>query len=173
VNRGHALSMSLARAEDCDFLWEMLFYASHANEQAVATVQSIRSDPDLAPYLAGWTARAGLCVIASQGGRQIGAAWLRNFTAADSSLATFVDVSTPELAVAVVPSLIGGGVGSRLLEELTTEADAREIPQIVLSVRDNNPAVRLYQRHGFVLVDRIVNRVGGDSVKMIRSRVGC
>ena len=58
------------------------------------------------------------------------------------------------------------------MEELTKEADAREIPQIVLSVRDNNSAVSLYQRHGFVLVDRIVNRVGSDSLKMTRSRVG-
>lgn len=59
------------------------------------------------------------------------------FTEADRALATFLDESTPELAIAVAPNSIGGGVGSRLMEELTKEADAREIPQIVLSVRDN------------------------------------
>ena len=56
------------------------------------------------------------------------------------------------------------------MKELTKEADLRLIPQIVLSVRDNNPAVRLHQQHGFVSVGRVTNRVGSDPLKMIRSR---
>lgn len=109
-------------------------------------------------------------MIAFADGCQVGAAWLRTFTQAESALARFVEASTPELAIAVLPNSIGVGIGSRLMEELTKEADLRLIPQIVLSVRDNNPAVRLYQRHGFVSVGRVTNRVGSDSLKMIRNR---
>jgi ribosomal protein S18 acetylase RimI-like enzyme len=37
---------------------------------------------------------------------------------------------------------------------------------IVLSVRADNPARRLYERVGFVAVDEITNRVGGTSLVM-------
>ena len=39
---------------------------------------------------------------------------------------------------------------------------------VVLSVRDGNPAVRLYERHGFVTERRIENRAGGVSLAMRR-----
>jgi ribosomal protein S18 acetylase RimI-like enzyme len=48
------------------------------------------------------------------------------------------------------------------------DADRAEIPAVVLSARHDNPAVRLCRRHGFVEVDRIVNRVGTESVKLVR-----
>jgi ribosomal protein S18 acetylase RimI-like enzyme len=47
---------------------------------------------------------------------------------------------------------------------LTTAQDL--IPTIALSVRDTNPAKRLYERFGFVTVAEIINRVGGRSSVM-------
>jgi ribosomal protein S18 acetylase RimI-like enzyme len=74
----------------------------------------------------------------------------------------------PELAIAVLPQYIGQGIGARLLARLLE--DARSLyPAVVLSVRDANPARRLYERLGFVVVDTVVNRVGGESFVMLRS----
>ena len=38
----------------------------------------------------------------------------------------------------------------------------------MLSVREANPARRLYERMGFVVVQTIVNRVGGASFVMLK-----
>jgi ribosomal protein S18 acetylase RimI-like enzyme len=162
--------MRPAVVEDIDFLWSMLFLASHADEQRGATAQTIQGDPDLAPYLSGWNTDAGIGLVAVRTGVRIGAAWLRPFRDQEAHLVTYVDDDTPELVIAVEPKSIGCGVGSLLLCALMEAADQAAIRGVVLTVRSDNPAARLYQRHGFVEVDQLVNRVGTRSLKMIRSR---
>jgi ribosomal protein S18 acetylase RimI-like enzyme len=162
--------MRPAVVEDINFLWSMLFLASHADEQRGATARTIQGDPDLAPYLAGWDTDAGIGMVAVRSGVRIGAAWLRPFRDQEAHLVTYVDDDTPELVIAVEPKSIGCGVGSVLLCALIEAADQAAIPCVVLTVRSDSPAARLYQRHGFVEVDQLVNRVGTRSVKMIRSR---
>ena len=52
--------------------------------------------------------------------------------------------------LAVAPSVQGAGLGSRLLTELLEEAARRRQRVVSLEVRaDNEPAQRLYLRHGF------------------------
>ncbi len=46
------------------------------------------------------------------------------------------------------------------------EAARGRYPALALSVREGNPAVRLYERFGFVEERRVVNRVGGASLVM-------
>jgi ribosomal protein S18 acetylase RimI-like enzyme len=53
---------------------------------------------------------------------------------------------------------------------LNVLADARQI-DLALTVREGNPAIRLYQRAGFVVTEEIVNRVGGKSFVMQRKRM--
>jgi ribosomal protein S18 acetylase RimI-like enzyme len=53
---------------------------------------------------------------------------------------------------------------------LNALADARHI-DVALTVREGNPAIRLYQRAGFVVIEEIVNRVGGKSFVMQRKRM--
>lgn len=73
----------------------------------------------------------------------------------------------PELAIGLVPSARDRGVGGLLLGALFASAEDR-YPAIALSVREGNPAVRLYARHGFVEEGRVVNRVGKTSLVMRR-----
>lgn len=173
VDRADTTGMLRTRpvtAGDVEFLWSMLFWAAHADEQHGATHASIRSDPDLTRYLAGWGRDGDLGRVALDGEVPVGAAWLRRFTPDEAHLPTFVDADTPELAIAVEPTRIGQGIGSVLLRALLTEADTAEVPAIVLSARSDNPAVRLYGRLGFVETGRIVNRVGTESIMMLRHR---
>ena len=78
---------------------------------------------------------------------------------------TVIDATYPELAVAILPTYANQGIGTQLLVRLL--AAARELhPGVVLSVRTNNPAHRLYERLGFVVIDEIVNRIGSRSYMM-------
>jgi ribosomal protein S18 acetylase RimI-like enzyme len=144
---------------DEEFLWQMLYYASHMDEEG-APVESARTNPDLAGYVEHWGEREGDrgFVAVGEDGRRLGAAWLRVMPAG-SPLYHVVARETPELAIAVATTALGTGVGTLLLRQLI-EAARGSHRTIALSVRANNPAARLYERIGFATVASIVNRVG-------------
>lgn len=151
---------------DEDFLWRMLFFASHSNDEPGVDLEDIRSNPDLIGYIEGWKEAGHFGVIAHEPTRSLGAAWLRMLRAPDTANPVFVDAATPELAVAVEPGEEGRGLGTSMIARLLRDASGRH-PAVVLSSRADNPAVRLYERLGFVVVSEMVNRVGTKSVKMI------
>jgi GNAT superfamily N-acetyltransferase len=82
----------------------------------------------------------------------VGAAWYRIFSADEPGYG-FVDEQTPELAIAVVPSQRGKGVGEQLLLALIERARQAGYERLSLSVEPGNPARKLYERHGFRVVD--------------------
>jgi len=148
-----------AAKSDEEFLWEMLYYASHMDEEG-APAASARTNPDLAGYVENWGERDGDLGFIAVGadGRNLGAAWLRVMPAG-SPLHRMGARETPELAIAVAPEAIGAGVGTMMLRRLI-EAARGTHHAIALSVRAGNPAARLYERVGFATVGSIVNRVG-------------
>jgi ribosomal protein S18 acetylase RimI-like enzyme len=148
----------------------MLFFASHADEQPGRTPADLPGDPNLAPYVEEWGRPGDLGVMAAEDARPVGAAWVRLPTPAGRATPAYVDDETPELAIAVAPDRVGGGIGDALLGDLLVRADGR-YPAIVLTVRAGNPARRLYERHGFVEVGTIENRVGSPSTKMLRRQL--
>jgi GNAT superfamily N-acetyltransferase len=64
--------------------------------------------------------------------------------------------------VAVVPAQQGRGIGSVVLRRVLEEADAARLP-VTLHVVTTNPALRLYERLGFVPVDE-------DGVRVLMER---
>ena len=55
--------------------------------------------------------------------------------------------------MAVSPSSQRRGIGEAMLVELLSEAERRGCPHVDLEVRaDNDPAIHLYQRHGFAQI---------------------
>jgi ribosomal protein S18 acetylase RimI-like enzyme len=104
-------------------------------------------------YVRGWGRPEDTAVIALEGGFAVGAAWYRLFTAEEPGYG-FVDESTPELAIAVVPSKRGHGIGEKLLTSLMDRAREAGYESLSLSVEPENPSRKLYERQGFEVVDR-------------------
>lgn len=143
-----------AGPQDVRFLRDMLKHAYHWR---------LNEDPDLpvARYVNNWGRPGDAGLVAWEAG-PIGAAWYRLFPAAEPGYG-FVDERTPELAIAVVPSKRGHGIGDALLRGLLDKAQQAGYPAISLSVDAQNAgAVRLYERHGF---ERTAD--DGDSVTMV------
>lgn len=158
----------LTTKDDEPFLWEMLCEAAHLGEEEESTVQAAKNQPELAKYVQGWGRAGDIGLVASlaNGNQLIGAAWLRLFTLQNQGYG-FVDEATPELAIAVLSEHRGKGVGTQLLTELL--AVAKEFyPSVSLSTRTTNPALRLYERIGFRVIDgsERMNRTGGTSLTM-------
>ena len=152
--------------DDVPFLWEMLYYAAHMPEEGIPSSDAARDHPRLDMWVNDWGRASDRGMIAFDPGtsRKLGAAWLRLLPAGFST--GYIDDATPELAIAVLPECTGQGIGSALLSALIDSVRA-EFPAIVLTVRDGNPARRLYERHGFVEIGTVTNRVGTQSSKML------
>jgi len=139
-------ALSLA---DEAFLWEMLYLAIYVPEGVAPFPREIVRSPEISRYAQDW-GRAddlGLIAVRQESGAPLGAAWIRLLNGANKGYG-YVDETTPELTIAVMPDYRGRGVGTKLLERLMAEAKNR-YPAISLSVSVENPALRLYQRLGF------------------------
>ena len=131
-------------AQDVRFLRDMLHHAYYWKERA----------PDAGPgpvqlYVKAWGRPGDAAVIALEEGFPVGAAWFRLFRESAQGYG-FVDESTPELAIAVVPNARGKGVGGKLLEALLERAREEGFAAVSLSVdKRNSGAIALYRQHGF------------------------
>jgi ribosomal protein S18 acetylase RimI-like enzyme len=92
----------------------------------------------------------------------VGAAWYRTFTEASHGYG-FVAEDVPELSIAVIASRRREGIGRRLLVHLINASVGQGYPALSLSVREANPARRLYESVGFVPVEE-----HGSSWTMVR-----
>jgi len=129
---------------DARFLRDMLHHAYYWRERAP-------QDPmegSVQRYVVNFGRPGDAAVIAYDETGSVGAAWYRLFKANEPGYG-FVDEQTPELAIAVVPSRRGRGYGDELLRALLDQARKDGFQQISLSVEPDNPALRLYERHGF------------------------
>ena len=58
------------------------------------------------------------------------------------------------LLIAVSPQARGQGVGNALMQRFIHDTQQRGIKKLFLEMRDCNPAIYLYQQHGFIMVGR-------------------
>lgn len=143
-------------AQDMRFLRDMLHHAYYWKERTPG-----EGSGPVALYVKAWGRKGDTAVIAIAGGFPVGAAWYRLFPAMQPGYG-FVDPDTPELAIAVVPSARGHGIGSALLDGLMAHARAEGHHGISLAVDASNAgAIALYERHGFTRV-----REGDETVVM-------
>jgi GNAT superfamily N-acetyltransferase len=144
------ISTRVATAADEPFLREMLFEAPFVPPGADPLPRSIVDAPELTHYVDGYGRPGDLGVVALADGRAIGAAWVRQLTGEDPGYG-YVDDETPELTIAVTPEWRGRGIGSRLMTELIDRCSGA-VPAMSLSCDPANPAMRLYERLGFIAV---------------------
>jgi len=151
-----------AGPEDFTFLATMLGEAAvWRPDKPTPTAEQVMADPRYAMYLAGWPRHGDYGLVAEQDG-PVGAAWYRTYTEADHGYG-FVAEDVPELSIAVIASRRHEGIGRRLLNDLIDASVAQGCRALSLSVAENNPARRLYESVGFVLVEQ-----HGHSCTMVR-----
>jgi ribosomal protein S18 acetylase RimI-like enzyme len=141
-----------AEPTDQTFLESMFVEAAlwdpHMPRQALEALLVV---PQLRRYFEAWGRPGDVAVIADAGGEPLGASWYRVFTSQEPGYG-FVEESIPELGIAVLSRARGRCVGTALLTALIDRAKAEGRSGLSLSVASGNPAMHLYQRHGFVKV---------------------
>ncbi len=149
--------------EDEAIVWEMLRYAAHE-----PSLESIQKQPSLACYASGWGRVGDVGCVAESDTASVGAAWLRLWLEEEKGFC-YVSDTIPELAIAVLPDYRGQGIGTQLLMQVLEVAKGH-FGTVSLSVRADNPVVKLYERAGFIKVpgSEVVNRIGEVSFNMVR-----
>jgi len=130
-----------AGPQDVRFLRDMLRHAYYWRIDESA-------DLPVARYVIGWGRPGDAGLVALDDANPVGAAWYRLFPRAEAGFG-FVDESTPELTIAVVPSRRGKGFGHELMTGLLERARRGGYQALSLSVAKDSPAVALYERYGF------------------------
>jgi len=147
----------------------MLYEAARMAEDGHVSYEPATRDPYLARFAQEWgrPGDTGIGAFDNATGLPVGAAWVR-FLLGQEQVVGCLDGDKPELAVGVVPEHRGRGVGTELLYRVL-EMAREHCSDIILTVREDSPAIRLYERVGFRILSGqpVVNRVGGLSVKML------
>jgi GNAT superfamily N-acetyltransferase len=136
------------RSSEQKILIDMLHYVMRLDE----VNKSLSDIPKLAIYseFYGFTSK-DLGLYALVDNQLCGAVWIRRLNA-DHGSNGYIDDNTPILNIAVLPEFRGKGIGSQMIEQLFIEAGAL-YGQISASVVYDSPAIRFYERHGFIRHD--------------------
>jgi ribosomal protein S18 acetylase RimI-like enzyme len=141
-------------AADLTFLGEMALLAAFPPGPLP---EDASAKPRVAKWLEDWGRPGDAGVVAWASGERLGAAWCR--VLADVVVRDANGRPLPELAIAVAPEHRSRGVGARLLDGLARAASQVGHTAVSLTVNEQNPARRLYERAGFHVVGRDGSRL--------------
>jgi ribosomal protein S18 acetylase RimI-like enzyme len=133
-------------------LWELLHVALWDPPPAGLRPREILHHPAVRIYAEDWGRRPGdVGVIGEIEGEIAGACWMRLVTGGEGL--GYVDDETPQLGIALFPKFQHQGHGEPLMLAALEAARLHGYKQVSLTVHPENPAIRLYERCGFVKRD--------------------
>ena len=136
------------------FLMEGLMYeAVYQPDPSNPYPKDIIYLPQVRIYWDNWGAeKDDHCLVSFVENKIAGAVWVRTFQGEFRGYG-YIDGQTPELAIAIFEEYRNKGIGTQLMNYMIELLQAKGYPQVSLSITKGNPAVRLYERLGFKVID--------------------
>ena len=137
------------KSEEIPLLEEFLYQAIFIPSGLEPLPSSILKEPELEMYIKDFGQQPDDWVLAAEvNGQLVGAVWVRIMK--DYG---YFDDQTPSLSISFLPDFRGQGLGQQLMTAMLGLLKAKDYPSVSLSVSKDNPALRFYQRLGFVTVE--------------------
>ena len=137
------------KSEKIPLLEEFLYQAIFIPQGLEPLPRSILKEPDLEMYIKDFGQQPDDWALAAEvDGLLVGVVWVRIMK--DYG---YFDDQTPSLSISFLPDFRGQGLGQQLMTAMLDLLKAKGYPSVSLSVSKDNPAVRFYQRLGFVTVE--------------------
>ena len=137
------------KSEEIPLLEEFLYQAIFISQDLVPLPRSILKEPELEMYIKDFGQQPDDWALAAEvDGLLVGAVWVRIMK--DYG---YYDDQTPSLSISFLPEFRSQGLGQQLMTAMLDLLKAKGYPSVSLSVSKDNPAVRFYQRLGFVTVE--------------------
>ncbi|PZO51984.1 MAG: GNAT family N-acetyltransferase [Phormidesmis priestleyi] len=151
----HTYTFKSLEVHEGSQLRDFLYLAVYVPPGCLPPDRAIIDAPLMTCYTQNWGKPDDFAMVAQtqQSQPPVGIAWIRQMTHACPGYG-FIDEMTPSLAISVLPSLRGQGIGTKLLTELLSQAPS---DRIGLSVQNSNQAKRLYERMGFSTIRESVD----------------
>ncbi len=130
-----------------DFLYEAIFVPESFQGQVPRSI--IYDDPKCRAAFEGFGSLPDdRALVAEVDGRVIGACWVRT-----TDEYGHMDNATPSFSISLLAPYRGQGIGGALMRRMLEELAAAGYARASLSVQKANPALRLYERLGFRIID--------------------
>lgn len=131
----------------------MMYEAIFQPDPAHPYPKEVIYHPQVRVYWDNWGAeKDDCCLVAIVDGTRVGAVWIRTFPGGEKGCG-YIDEETPEIAIALFETYRNQGIGTRMLQQIIALMKTEGYAQTSLSVSKGNPAIRLYMRLGFTIVD--------------------
>lgn len=141
------------RPEEYHLLEDIMYEAIYHPDKKNPYPKDVIYLPQVKIYWDNWgKGKNDHCLIASINGKIGGAVWIRAFCEEIKGCG-YIDPTTPEIAIALFEEYRNRGIGTRLMEEMINFMETNHFKQVSLSVSKGNPAINLYLRLGFRVVD--------------------
>ncbi|MCL2699456.1 MAG: GNAT family N-acetyltransferase [Defluviitaleaceae bacterium] len=148
---------------DYPVLEDFLYNAIYIPEGEEWPPREVIFEPEIYIYVKDFGLDSDCGAVAEHDGKIIGAAWTRIIPAYGH-----LDENTPELAISVLPDCRGQNVGTMLMNHLFELLRERGYKRTSLSVQQNNPAVRFYERLGYKITDEKLDHAGHEDYIMVK-----
>ena len=130
-----------------DFLYEAIFVPDDFEGEVPRSI--IFDDPMCRAAFEGFGSREDdIALVATLDDEPIGACWVRT-----TNEYGHIDDRTPSFSISLYEPYRGHGIGTALMTAMLEELRSRGFERASLSVQKDNPAVRLYHRLGFEIID--------------------
>ena len=137
------------KSEGIPLLEEFLYQAIFIPQGLAPLPRSILKEPELEMYIKDFGQQPDDWALAAEvAGRLVGAVWVRIMK--DYG---YYNDRTPSLSISFLPDFRSQSLGQQLMTAMLDLLKAKGYPSVSLSVSKDNPAVRFYQRLGFVTVE--------------------
>ena len=137
------------RNEEYCLLDNFLYEAIYIPDGSEAPPKSIIDCPELQEYIIDFGKRKNdKALVAEIQENVVGAIWVRIMNDYGH-----IDDDTPSLAMSIIKSYRGLGIGTSLLKQLLSVERLAGYSKISLSVQKSNYAVKMYKKAGFTVID--------------------
>jgi len=139
--------------EEYPLMEEIMYESVHQPDLANPYPKDMIYLPQVRIYWDNWgEEKDDYCVIAKVDDKFAGAVWVRVFRGEIKGFG-YIDENTPELAIALFKEYRNMGVGTLLMRKMINLLKRKSFCQVSLSITKGNPAIRLYERLGFEIVN--------------------
>ena len=160
------MKIAIRKIEKTEYpvLEDFLYNAIYIPEGEQWPSREIIYDPEIYIYVKDFGLDTDCGVVAECDGAIIGVAWTRIIPAYGH-----LDENTPELAISILPEYRNQGIGAMLMNRLFDLLRERGYKRTSLSVQENNPAVRFYERLGYIVTDEKIDHAGHEDYIMVKN----
>lgn len=140
------------RFEEIPILRNFLYEAIYQRDENNLLPRTIVEQPEIKVYIENFGKRDDHCLVALDEDAIVGAAWTRILSGPVKGFGN-IDGQTPEFAISVLKEHRGKGIGTRLMLEMLRLLKEKGYSQASLAVQKDNPAVAMYRKVGFSVVN--------------------